>query len=253
MTATDSAQPISPELQALLLAFADDELCVGQNHAYWIAVSPFLEEDLAFTSIAQDELGHARALYSLLTDDVDAMAYGRQPREYRSAHMAEELCHDWSEALVRHSLYDLAERVRWDALVDSVHPEVAGVARRAAAEEQFHLRHAIPLLQRLLSTDEGRTRLGPLLQRFAVAAFELFELDADATGLVESGAMSKSLLDQRRAWMADVDDVLEPSGLVIQWPDHVACAGRKGERSAWFEPLHGEMVAVLALDPSAAW
>ena len=45
---------IDQDLQALLLAFADDELCVGQNHAHWIAVSPFLEEDLAFTSIAQD-------------------------------------------------------------------------------------------------------------------------------------------------------------------------------------------------------
>ena len=48
-----------------ILALADDELCVGQNHAWWIAIGPFLEEDLAFTSIAQDELGHARSLYRL--------------------------------------------------------------------------------------------------------------------------------------------------------------------------------------------
>ena len=61
----------------LILAFADDELCVGQNHSWWIAVGPFLEEDLAFTSIAQDELGHARALYSLISDDIDLEAYGR--------------------------------------------------------------------------------------------------------------------------------------------------------------------------------
>ena len=75
----------------LVLALADDELCVGQNHAWWIAIGPFLEEDLAFTSIAQDELGHARSLYSLLTDDVDELAYGRRDNEYRSAHIA-ELC-----------------------------------------------------------------------------------------------------------------------------------------------------------------
>ena len=49
-----------------LLGFADDELCVGQNHSWWIAVGPFLEEDLAFSSIAQDELGHARMLYEFL-------------------------------------------------------------------------------------------------------------------------------------------------------------------------------------------
>ena len=27
----------------LILAFADDELRVGQNHSWWIAVGPFLE------------------------------------------------------------------------------------------------------------------------------------------------------------------------------------------------------------------
>ena len=44
----------SDAARELVLAFADDELCVGQNHAWWIAIGPFLEEDLAFTSIAQD-------------------------------------------------------------------------------------------------------------------------------------------------------------------------------------------------------
>ena len=68
----------SDAARELVLAFADDELCVGQNHAWWIAIGPFLEEDLAFTSIAQDELGHARSLYGLITDDVDDLAYGRK-------------------------------------------------------------------------------------------------------------------------------------------------------------------------------
>ena len=67
----------------MALALADDELCIGQNLAWWIAVGPFLEEDLALTSISQDELGHARALYGLRGDDIDALAYGRQPHEYR--------------------------------------------------------------------------------------------------------------------------------------------------------------------------
>ena len=74
---------MAPSTQAseLVLAFADDELCVGQNHAWWIAIGPFLEEDLAFTSIAQEELGHARSLYTLLSDDVDQLAYGRRHTE----------------------------------------------------------------------------------------------------------------------------------------------------------------------------
>ena len=50
-----------------LLALADDEHLIGQQHTEWIGVAPFLEEDLAFASIAQDELGHAAALYEVIT------------------------------------------------------------------------------------------------------------------------------------------------------------------------------------------
>ena len=48
--------------RAHLLALADDEHMVGARHTNWIGLGPFLEEDLAFCSIAQDELGHAIGL-----------------------------------------------------------------------------------------------------------------------------------------------------------------------------------------------
>jgi hypothetical protein len=57
-----------------LLAFADDEHMIGQRHTQWIGVAPFLEEDLAFASIAQDELGHAAGLYELVDADIDRLA-----------------------------------------------------------------------------------------------------------------------------------------------------------------------------------
>jgi peptide/nickel transport system substrate-binding protein len=49
----------------LVLALADDELVLGHRHAEWTGWAPYLEEDLAFSSIAQDEMAHARALYEL--------------------------------------------------------------------------------------------------------------------------------------------------------------------------------------------
>jgi ring-1,2-phenylacetyl-CoA epoxidase subunit PaaC len=42
------------------LAFADDELVLGWRDSEWTGVAPFLEEDVAFSSIAQGEIGHAR-------------------------------------------------------------------------------------------------------------------------------------------------------------------------------------------------
>ena len=69
-----------------LLALADDEHFIGARHTNWIGLGPFLEEDLAFCSIAQDELGHAIALYELLlagAGDLDEFALMRSPGDPR--------------------------------------------------------------------------------------------------------------------------------------------------------------------------
>ena len=243
----------------LVLALADDELCVGQNLAWWIAVGPFLEEDLALTSISQDELGHARALYGLLGDDIDTLAYGRQPHEYRSAHLTELPCRDWGETLVRHFLYDTAESVRWEAFADSSWEALGAVARRALAEERSHLRHASGLLSRLLRTESGCSQLLPLFDQFAPMACELFDVPPGCScdDLVAAGVMARPLSDQRAQWQAAVDDALAQVGYRPQWPEHSGAtppaSGRAGERSPHFAALHAEMVEVLSIDPSAIW
>lgn len=238
-----------------LLGFADDELCVGQNHSWWIAVGPFLEEDLAFSSIAQDELGHARMLYEFLEleESVDQIAYGRDPREYRSAHIAELRCHQWPEALVRHVLYDLAEEVRWRALSKGSWKGIAAIATRAIAEERFHLQHALSLAERLLATAEGRKRLLPSFQRLAPMGQELFRVNLDELQLVESGLLSSPLIDQKNFWIKNVETFLDLFNCEINWEQFQDAPGREGMRSSDFESLHAEMIEVLSLDPNAKW
>ena len=62
-----------------LLELADDELILGWRNSEWTGIAPFLEEDVAFSSIAQNEIGHARALYEIvareLGTDADAVAF----------------------------------------------------------------------------------------------------------------------------------------------------------------------------------
>ena len=249
----------TPGAREFVLALADDELCIGQNLGWWIAVGPFLEEDLALTSISQDELGHARALYGLLGDDIDAMAYGREPHEYLCAHITELPCHDWAETLVRHFLYDTAESVRWEALADSSWESLGAVARRAFAEERSHLRHASGLLDRLLRTDAGIAHLLPLFDQLAPMASELFDAPSGCSdgALVAAGVMACELGNQRARWQDIVGDALAPAGYQPQWPvadpEAAPSGGRAGRRSPHFAALHAEMVEVLSIDPSARW
>ena len=72
-------------MSELLLEIADDELILGWRDSEWTGIAPFLEEDVAFSSIAQNEIGHARALYELaareLGTDADTLAFDRSPDE----------------------------------------------------------------------------------------------------------------------------------------------------------------------------
>src|SRR5205085_5014251 len=88
---------------ALLLSLADDELVLGHRHAEWTGWAPHIEEDLAFSSIAQDEMAHARLLYGLAKEatgrDEDSLALGRKPEEYRNAVLCERPNRDWGYSL----------------------------------------------------------------------------------------------------------------------------------------------------------
>jgi 1,2-phenylacetyl-CoA epoxidase catalytic subunit len=56
-------------------------------------------------------------------------------------------------------LYETADEIRLDALMASDDPEIAGIARKMDREEAYHRMHAQMWVHRLLSSDEGKTRL----------------------------------------------------------------------------------------------
>ena len=152
----------------LVLALADDELILGWRNSEWTGIAPFLEEDVAFSSIAQNEIGHARALYELAArevgTDADALAFDRAPEEYRSAPLVELRRLEWARTIARHWLYETADAIRLDALKDSDDPELAGIAAKIDREEVYHRIHAEMWIDRLLASDDARPRLDEALE-----------------------------------------------------------------------------------------
>jgi ring-1,2-phenylacetyl-CoA epoxidase subunit PaaC len=125
-----------------LLELADDELVIGWRDSEWTGIAPTLEEDVAFSSIAQNEIGHARAIYELLSEDADVLAFDRKPEEYRCSPLVEVRLLDWAHAIARRYLYEQADRVRIELLMQSDDPAVAGLARKIDREEVYHRMHA---------------------------------------------------------------------------------------------------------------
>src|SRR2546421_12840504 len=102
-----------PARAARLLELADDELVLGWRDSEWTGVAPFLEEDVAFSSIAQNEIGHARALYELVAredgGDADELALGRAAGDYRCAPLVAAALPEWEDTIARRILYELAD------------------------------------------------------------------------------------------------------------------------------------------------
>ncbi|HEX9635124.1 MAG TPA: Phenylacetic acid catabolic protein, partial [Candidatus Limnocylindria bacterium] len=118
---SDALDPtIRQALAELLLALADDEFVLGFWDSEWTGIAPILEEDVAMSSVSQDEIGHAKALYELLAgltgDDADRIAFGRPPEGYRHAALMNHARTDWAFSIARRFLYEHADAVRLESI-----------------------------------------------------------------------------------------------------------------------------------------
>jgi ring-1,2-phenylacetyl-CoA epoxidase subunit PaaC len=137
---------VNEQEQQLLLEIADDELILGWRDSEWTGIAPLLEEDVAFSSIAQNEIGHARALYELVARErgttADELAFDRSPEEYRCARLVELRLPEWEKTIARHVLYEEADAHRLAQLKQSDDTEIAGLAAKIDREETYHRMHA---------------------------------------------------------------------------------------------------------------
>ena len=192
-----------------LIEIADDELILGWRDSEWTGIAPSLEEDVAFSSIAQNEIGHARALYELAARDLgttaDELAFDRDPSAYRCAPLVQLRKMDWAHTIARHWLYESADEIRLAALKESDDTEVAGLAAKMDREEVYHRLHAQMWSDRL--RDEARFQkaveelwphaLAVLEEDLRPALAERLNLPSDTLSLGERGAVTDEL---RELW-----------------------------------------------------
>ena len=154
------------ERAQLLLEIADDELILGWRDSEWTGIAPSLEEDVAFSSIAQNEIGHARALYELVARELgttaDELAFDRRPDEYRCAPLVQLRKLEWARTIARHWLYETADEIRLEELKESDDAEIAGIAAKIDREEAYHRIHSRMWFDRLQDVPQFQEALEEL-------------------------------------------------------------------------------------------
>jgi len=260
VTATEALLPATRNaLSILLLAMADDEFVIGFSDSEWTGIAPLLEEDVAMSSLAQDELGHARALYELLAEvvadgrDADAIAYDRPPEGYFHARLLDHIRGDWAQTIARRYLYDTADAVRLEALSESSFQPLADLVAKIRREEAYHLLHATTWLERLATTPgEPRRRLLDALETLGPDAGSVLgplptELSLEMAGITDA---TSAELDAR--WRAAIGPTFErlelPLPPAMSDPTHA----RSGH-SDTFRWLWAEFTSVRRTEPGATW
>ena len=245
----------------LLLAMADDEFVLGFWDSEWTGIAPILEEDVAMSSVSQDEIGHAKAWYELLAsltnEEADEIAFGRPADAYRHAALMNHARTDWAFTIARRYLYETADAVRLEALASSSYEPLANLAVKMRREETYHLLHFDLWLRRLAEGGEdSRRRLAEALERLWPDAQAVFApLDGEAC-LLASRVIPESLEALRARWLDRVVPRLEELGLPVPSPaqrKEAPGSDSRRQRTADFEWLHGEFTTVSGSEKGATW
>jgi ring-1,2-phenylacetyl-CoA epoxidase subunit PaaC len=245
-------------LAELLLTLADDEFVLGYWDSEWTGIAPILEEDVAMSSVSQDEIGHARAWYELLAsltdDDADRIAYGRAPEDYRHAGLMNHARTDWAFSVARRFLYEHADAVRLESLARSSFRPIAELAAKMRREETYHLMHFDLWLKRLAEAGgQARERLGTAIGQLWPDAATVFSPLAGERVLVDAGILPDDLDALRARWLGRVVPACEALGLPVAGADAAPSVRGRLERTDDFRWLHAELTMVARSEVSATW
>ena len=149
-----------------LLKLADDGFIMGQRLAEWCGKGPYLEEDIALTNIALDELGQANNFYqyaSRLTDDgksEDDLAFLRYEHEYVNAHWVELPNEDYAQTILKVYIFSVYQKLMYQALSKSADGDLSAIAQKSLKEVKYHYTHTSSWMRIFAQgTEESRERL----------------------------------------------------------------------------------------------
>lgn len=246
-------------IKELLYKIADDQLILGHRHSEWTGFGPLLEEDIAFSSMAQDKIGQAHALYAMLNQlgeqDPDTVAFMRNAGQFHNCIFAELPNGEYDFSLIRHFLFDTALAIRFDLLTASTYKPLAELAFKIKGELRYHTLHANTWIKQLgSSTTESVERLQGSLDIALPYALGMFEPSPLEKELIAEGIFKGEQV-LRELWLTKIDEILKATSLRLADMKGLKAVdgGRMGAHSEYLQPLLNEMSEVFKIDPGAEW
>ncbi|MEX5718877.1 1,2-phenylacetyl-CoA epoxidase subunit PaaC [Geodermatophilus maliterrae] len=267
-TVPDGVDPA--DLGAYCLMLGDDALVLAQRLTQWVTAAPELEEEVAVANVALDLLGQARLLLaragsvgvlgrsrSLATDsipDEDALAYFRDPDEFRSTGLVEAENGDFGQTMVRLLVASTVRLAVFARLRESRDPVLAAIAAKGVNELAYHRDHAARWVLRLGDgTDESHRRAQAGVDAVWPLLADLFTA-TDVERRLTGAGVAVDPADVREEVHEVLTTVLGRATLRVPgWPADAAPRGRVGEHGPELTALLADLQGLARQHPAATW
>src|SRR5690606_1021527 len=172
----------------------------------WLGLAPHIEEDVAFSSISQDTMGHAAMFYQLLEElgegKADNLAHARPSKDRRNAvllemvngpgHYLSGARYDWAFTVVRNYFYILAKKIKMESLKNSSYKPLAEVAVKVNMELYYHLMHWKTWFVQLMEAgNDARTRMERAMQKVLDEFDGILSLGPQGKAMEENGLIDR--------------------------------------------------------------
>ena len=258
------------DLGTYCLMLGDDALVLAQRLTQWVTAAPELEEEVAVANTALDLLGQARLLLAragsvgvlgrsrtLATEsipDEDALAYFRDPDEFRSTGLVEADNGDFGQTMARLLVAATVRLAVFARLRESRDPVLAAIAAKGVHELAYHRDHAARWILRLGDgTPESHRRVQAGVDAVWPHLADLFTATDVERRLVAAG-VAVDPADVREEVREVLTTVLERATLrVPAWPADAPPRGRLGEHGPELTALLGTLQGLARQHPAATW
>jgi ring-1,2-phenylacetyl-CoA epoxidase subunit PaaC len=258
------------DLGAYCLMLGDDALVLAQRLTEWATRAPELEEELALANIALDLLGQARLLLSRAAAagvlgrsreragdtiaDEDALAYFRDPDEFRCTALVAAPGGDFARSMVRLLVAVTWRLALFGRLRASRDPVVAAIASKGVAELTYHRDHAARWVLRL---GDGTAESHRRAQAAVDAVWPLMDDVFTATDVerrLAAGAVTVDPATLQEEVAAVLTHVLTRATLTVpDLPAAVAPRGRTGRHGPELGELLVGLQGLAREHPAATW
>lgn len=242
-----------------VLRLGDNALIQGHRLSEWCSKGPILEEDLALTNIALDNIGLAQAFLKYAAEleglgkTEDDLAYKRAERQFYNNQITELPIGDFAFTIAKQLLISSFEFHLFTALSQSTDETIAGIAAKGLKEVRYHFVHSRDWCYRLgEGTELSHEKLQHAVDELWMYTGEFFEMGEEDNLLISEG-IAINLEDLRSKWKATVSSVLKEATIDVPADGFMQTGSRNGIHTEHLGHLLAEMQYLQRAYPDAKW